>query len=86
MSELDIKSNPKEHITAFPEGDFLCICRNTPHNSGFYPINDENDVVAPTPEDWTTNEYVCAECGRVIDWDSLEVVRHIDPDRLRLFY
>ncbi len=31
-------------------------------------------MVEPTPEDWTTNCYVCAQCGRIINQANLEIV------------
>lgn len=69
-----------EHITH--QGDdpdaWLCICGNNTFSSGFFPINDKNEEVEPTPEAWQTNQYCCAQCGRVIDQDSLEVVRRVD--------
>ena len=53
---------------------WVCLCGNTPTAEGFYPCNGKGKPVEPTPEDWTTNLYVCERCGRMIDADSFEVV------------
>jgi hypothetical protein len=75
MSDIE---NVKEHIQSSTSGDFLCICGNTPSDSGFYPINDNNEEVEPSKDVWTTNQYFCNQCGRIFDQDTLEVVRKID--------
>lgn len=67
-----------EHIHSTSTGDFICICGNVPSEHGFYPINDKNEEVEPVKEDWTTNQYYCNQCGRVIDQTTLEVVRIVD--------
>jgi hypothetical protein len=75
-----------EHITHYPDDPtaWICICANEPWLSGFFPINEKDEEVEPTPEDWTTNQYCCAECGRVIDGDTLEVARQVDLDLVTL--
>ena len=35
---------------------------------------DPGAPVEPTPEEWTTNCYVCDQCGRIIDQGTYEVV------------
>lgn len=70
-----------EHITHEndnPEA-WVCICGNTPSSDGFYPINSKNEEVEPVPEDWDTNQLFCNKCGRVIDQDTLEVVKQLEP-------
>ena|SRR5882724_1494643 len=66
----------KERITHEAGNDeaWVCICRNRPDSHGFYPCNANGDEVEPTPEDWTTGLYVCAQCGRIIHMDTLEVM------------
>jgi hypothetical protein len=76
-------ANQKEHIKASAYGDFLCICGNTPSDDGFYPINEKNEEVEPTSEDWKTNQYFCNQCGRVIDQNTLEVVRQLNPKDIK---
>ena len=65
-----------ERITSENEyGDaWVCICKNTPSDEGFYPCNSEGEQVEPTAEEWTTNCYVCDKCGRIINQNTLEVV------------
>ena len=65
-----------EHISheAGNEEAWVCICGNQPGSDGFYACDKDGNEVEPTPEDWTTNWYVCAECGRMIDPATLEVV------------
>jgi hypothetical protein len=53
---------------------WICLCLNTPINQGFYPCDSEGNYVEPTPEDWTTDWYVCDRCGRIIDQKTLRVV------------
>jgi len=73
-----------EHITheSGNKDAWVCICGNNPSEDGFYPVNEDGHEVEPTVEDWKTNEYFCARCGRVIDQDSLEVVRQLDPKEI----
>jgi hypothetical protein len=53
---------------------WVCICGNTPASAGFYPCDLNGNLVEPTEKDWTTNLYVCDDCGRIIDQDTLSVV------------
>ena len=68
--------NTKEHITHDPSitDAWVCICKNTPADDGFYPCDEKGNKVEPTAETWTTNLYVCDQCGRIINCDTLEVV------------
>jgi hypothetical protein len=52
---------------------WVCTCGNRPSENGFYPCDIEGHEVEPD-EKWTSNCYVCNQCKRVIDQDSLEVV------------
>lgn len=65
---------------------WVCICGNTPSDAGFYPIDEANHEVEPTLEDWKTGHYACRQCGRVIDPDSLRVVRRIDVSSVVWLY
>lgn len=53
---------------------WVCLCGNTPSDNGFYPCDDKGNEVEPTETDWTTNSYVCNQCGRIINQDTLEIV------------
>jgi hypothetical protein len=57
-----------------------CVCGNTPVGCGFYSCDENGNEVEPTEKDWTTDWYVCADCGRMIDQDTLKVVgRNLHP-------
>jgi hypothetical protein len=58
---------------------WICICTNTPSDSGFYPCNEDGNEIEPTKRSGWNNLYVCADCGRIIDSKTLEVVRR-NPD------
>lgn len=65
-----------EYITraqADPDA-WVCRCGNTPSAEGFFPSDARGNQVEPTPADWTTDCYVCARCGRIINQKTLEVV------------
>jgi hypothetical protein len=84
MTDTDTaQSNNKERIKATAYGDFICICGNTPSDDGFYPINEKNEEVEPTAEDWKTDEYYCNRCGRVINQNTLEVVRRLNLNDIK---
>lgn len=44
---------------------WLCICGNTPDTGGFYPCDEDGDLIEPGG-DWD-RLYRCERCGRVID-------------------
>jgi Protein of unknown function (DUF2958) len=64
----------KERIHQHAEDDWICLCGNDALSDGFYPCNALGEEIDPTPKDWTTNCYVCAKCGRIINQDTHEVV------------
>ncbi len=53
---------------------WICICKNTPSEDGFYPCNENGDEVEPTKGSGWKNLYVCNSCGRIINMHTLEVV------------
>jgi hypothetical protein len=66
----------KEHISHESNCDeaWICICGNTPTGGGFYPCDKNGDEMEPSiGSDWD-NLYVCADCGRIINQATLEVV------------
>jgi hypothetical protein len=68
--------NSKERITHEAGNDeaWVCICGNTPSDGGFYPCDKEGNEMEPLiGSDWD-GLYVCADCGRIIKQDTLEVV------------
>lgn len=68
-----------EHITHEESNDeaWVCICGNTPSDAGFYPIDNGNRQVEPVASEWLTGHYFCDQCGRVIDPETLRVVRRL---------
>ena len=69
-----LRKNKGEFIThesGNPDG-WICVCRNTPTDGGFYPCDSSGNEMEPV-EGWD-GLYVCADCGRVIHFDTLEVV------------
>ena len=73
----------KEFVEDF-DGDWVCLCANTPRDKGFYFCEKSGKDVEPTPEEWTTKLYVCRACGRLIDGDTLEVVGGVGKPVLML--
>ena len=69
-----------EFITHKPEDKnaWVCICGNTPSDSGFYPVNEDGHEVEPTETTWPSGHYCCPLCGRVIDPETMQVVRRVD--------
>jgi hypothetical protein len=67
---------PGEHITVeedYPDS-WVCVCGNSPSDSGFYPCDETGRPVEPTPGRWRTDWYICAACYRVIDLHTLAVM------------
>jgi hypothetical protein len=58
---------------------WICVCGNQPEQDGFYPCDSAGVIVEPTAEDWTSGLYVCNQCGRLIDPDTLAIVGQADP-------
>lgn len=56
------------------EEAWICLCENTPTGAGFYPCDFNGNIVEPTARDWTSDLYVCDDCGRMIDYKTLKVV------------
>ena len=70
----------KEFITHEAGNDeaWVCICGNLPADGGFYPCDESGNEVEPV-EGWE-GLYVCADCGRIIRYESLEVIgRNPEP-------
>jgi hypothetical protein len=76
LNPLYFMAKPKEYISkeAGWEDAWICICGNTPPDGGFYPCDSEGNEMEPTIESDWDNLYVCADCGRIINQDTLEVI------------
>jgi hypothetical protein len=68
----------KEFIEINETRDFVsCICGNTQDAQGFYACDETGKEVSPDKDGpWDGIKYVCAECGRVIDQNTGEVIGH----------
>lgn len=51
---------------------WVCICGNTPDSNGFYPCDNQGNETIPA-EGWE-GLYVCAQCERIIEQNTLDVV------------
>lgn len=58
---------------------WICICKNTPSSGGFYPCSKEGNEMEPTIGSNWSGLYVCANCGRIINQKTLEVIG-INPE------
>lgn len=56
------------------EDVWVCICRNTSVDDGFYPCDEKGIVVEPLIGGQWVDLYVCFGCGRIINQNTLEVV------------
>ena len=77
MMKIDTRRVPKVTMRVIDVADpdsWICRCGNTPLEDGFYPCDTQGRKVEPTPEEWTTNCYVCDRCGRIIEQSTREVV------------
>lgn len=61
------------------EGDWLhCLCDNTPDASGFQTCLADGTPVEPTADGpWDESSYLCLDCGRVINYDTLAVIARV---------
>ncbi|MEV6608843.1 hypothetical protein [Kutzneria sp. NPDC051319] len=69
-----------EYVTHEPgdEDSWVCICGNTTSGDGFAPVDPHDHEVEPTDDAWKTRQLACRTCGRVINRDTLAVVRKVD--------
>lgn len=66
----------KEFITHEPNNEeaWICICGNRPADDGFFPCDKNGNEMEPLiGSDWK-DLYVCANCGRIINQYTLEVL------------
>ena len=69
----DLQPGAAEKITR--DDDWLhCLCGNTPDQSGFSACSPDGTEVEPVgPPVWDGLLYVCLDCGRIINQETLEV-------------
>lgn len=53
---------------------WICICKNTPIGSGFDTCDENGNYLEPMLGNGWNGFYCCADCGRIINQDTLEVV------------
>lgn len=56
------------------EDAWVCICSNTPAGGGFYACDSDGNEMEPVIGSNWRGLYVCADCGRIIDQETLAVV------------
>lgn len=75
--DASMSKKTKQYIT-HEKGDkyaWICICKNYPAGGGFYPCDMNGNEVEPTRNGpWDGRLYVCAECKRILDQFTLEVI------------
>lgn len=54
--------------------EWRCLCGNTAFEAGFYTCDNKGHEMEPLIGSQWNGLYVCGECGRVIDGDTLKVV------------
>lgn len=76
MKNQNFSETEVERIT-HEEGNeeaWVCVCGNRPTEDGFYPCDREGNEVEPIVGSNWENLYVCAQCGRIISVNTLEVI------------
>ncbi len=63
----------QKHSIEHDNGDWTCLCGNYASLDGFFPCDETGREVEPTPVDWHTNLYICAQCNRLIDVNTAEI-------------
>lgn len=63
-----------EYIEQDEEDIWHCLCGNSTCWDGFYPCDLNGNEVEPTPELWTTDLYICPDCGRIFQQSDGKVV------------
>lgn len=75
-----------EFLTRDKNQDLLCICENVPWELGFVPCDELGEEVDPTPEKWKSDLYVCDQCGRIFNIETLQVIGLRDSSNLNETY
>lgn len=66
-------TNTKEKINGSQEW-FECLCGNTAEQDGFFSCDINGSLVSPDLDgEWDEIHYICSQCERVINGDTLEV-------------
>ena len=60
------------------EDKWECRCGNTHDSEGFEPCDEYGEEVPAELGPWDGALYVCTRCWRVINGDTLEILRHAE--------
>lgn len=76
MKNPNLSDTEVERIT-HEEGNeeaWVCVCGNRPTEDGFYPCDKNGNEIEPVVGSNWESLYVCAQCGRIISLNTLEVI------------
>ena len=67
-----------QYILEISEDKWECRCGNTHESEGFEPCDEFGKEVLAELGPWDGALYVCTRCWRVINGDTLEILRHTE--------
>ena len=67
-----------QYILEVSEDKWECRCGNTHDLDGFEPCDEHGREVPAELGPWDGALYVCTRCWRVINGDTLEILRHTE--------
>ena len=67
-----------QYILEISEDEWECRCGNTHYSEGFEPCDEFGEEVTAELGPWDGALYVCTRCWRVINGNTLEVLRHAE--------
>ena len=67
-----------QYILEISEDKWECRCGNTHESEGFGPCDEFGKEVPAELGPWDGALYVCTRCWRVINGDTLEILRHAE--------
>ena len=81
LEEASLSPVEPQNFVILDDDWLICVCGNSPDMSGFYPCLDDGTVVSPTVSGpWQGRLYVCADCGRIIEQETVTVVGQRNPE------
>src|SRR5579859_2458005 len=63
-----------EHATADYYRSLTCVCGNIPESGGFTACDRQGNQIEPGRHSGWASLYICDDCGRIINEDTLEVI------------
>lgn len=67
-----------QYILEISEDKWECRCGNTHESDGFEPCDEVGEQVPAELGPWDGALYVCTRCWRVINGNTLEILREVD--------